>query len=357
MQPKFSADEKVLCYHGPLLYEAKILKHKKEGGSYNYFVHYQGWNRNWDEWVAETRIMKQVAENFEKQKKLLATHVAQTKAKKQKQKAEKAGKKSKGGSDSGSNSRASTPVSDRPALRPGKRNLADDEVSISSKDEEISNSSTTTPAPQTKEGTSTRKKGKKDEAVEESNVTDTNSLSILSDDYTDTKYSIDIPEELKYVLVNDWDLVVHQKQLFKLPAKVTVSNIIDQYLDHLKRQDIVASKRGVAEEVIRGIGEYFNVSLGSQLLYNIEKLQYKEDCENVGAVQPADIYGSAHLLRLMVKIGTYLSFANYSEHSCKVIEEQIDDFLTYLDMNRSMFFTSKNYTAATNDYLSKSGHK
>ena len=41
MQPKFSADEKVLCYHGPLLYEAKILKHKKEGGSYNYFVHYQ----------------------------------------------------------------------------------------------------------------------------------------------------------------------------------------------------------------------------------------------------------------------------------------------------------------------------
>ena len=41
MQPKFSADEKVLCYHGPLLYEAKILKNKKEGGSYNYFVHYQ----------------------------------------------------------------------------------------------------------------------------------------------------------------------------------------------------------------------------------------------------------------------------------------------------------------------------
>ena len=41
MQPKFSADEKVLCYHGPLLYEAKILKHKKEGGTYSYFVHYQ----------------------------------------------------------------------------------------------------------------------------------------------------------------------------------------------------------------------------------------------------------------------------------------------------------------------------
>ena len=142
----------------------------------------------------------------------------------------------------GSNSRASTPVSDRPALRPGKRNLADDEVSISSKDEEISNSSTTTPAPQTKEGTSTRKKGKKDEAVEESNVTDTNSLSILSDDYTDTKYSIDIPEELKYVLVNDWDLVVHQKQLFKLPAKVKFNLIFVFYYSVILNQHQIESK-------------------------------------------------------------------------------------------------------------------
>ena len=50
----------------------------------------------------------------------------------------------------------------------------------------------------------------------------------------------------------------------------------------------------------------------------VEKLQYKDDCESVGAVQPSDIYGSAHLLRLMVKIGGYLSFSNYSEPSCKV---------------------------------------
>ena len=107
--------------------------------------------------------MKQVAENFEKQKKLLATHVAQTKAKKQKQKAEKAGKKSKGGSDSGSNSRASTPVSDRPTLRPSKRSIADDEISISSKDDEQSNPATT-PVPST---TITRKKAKKEE-VEDS---------------------------------------------------------------------------------------------------------------------------------------------------------------------------------------------
>ena len=41
----------------------------------------------------------------------------------------------------------------------------------------------------------------------------------------------------------------------------------------------------------------------------------------------------------------------------QVIEDSLDDFLTYLDMNRSMFFTSKNYVPATNEYLTKAGYK
>lgn len=78
------------------------------------------------------------------------------------------------------------------------------------------------------------------------------------------------------MLVNDWDLVVHQKHLFKLPAKVTVNNIIEQYLNHLKRQEMATGKRSIAMEVIKGIGEYFNVSLAPQLLYNMERQQYRE---------------------------------------------------------------------------------
>ena len=148
MQPKFSADEKVLCYHGPLLYEAKILKWKKEAGSFSYFVHYQvkanhlilyfrldnwflqGWNKNWDEWVGESRIMKQVPESYEKQKKLLQNHAAANKA--QKKALKEAKKQKRGGSDSGANSRASTPVGDRISSgKMPKRSLADDERSNS----------------------------------------------------------------------------------------------------------------------------------------------------------------------------------------------------------------------------------
>ena len=130
--------------------------------------------------------MKQVAENFEKQKKLLATHMAQTKAKKKAQKAEK-GKKGRGGSDSGSNSRASTPVSDRQGgggvtgssvsgsggtrqqSQAGKRGTVEEEItsSVIEADTEIF-SNVTTPVV-TKEilGASTRKKAKKDDSPED----------------------------------------------------------------------------------------------------------------------------------------------------------------------------------------------
>ena len=34
------------------------------------------------------------------------------------------------------------------------------------------------------------------------------------------RYQIEVPDDLRHVLANDWDLVVHQKYLFKVPAKV-----------------------------------------------------------------------------------------------------------------------------------------
>ena len=74
---KFAENEKLLCYHGPLLYEAKCVKIKKEGANFLYFVHYQGWNKNWDEWVNETRILKNNAENIEKKVSLFRNAISQ----------------------------------------------------------------------------------------------------------------------------------------------------------------------------------------------------------------------------------------------------------------------------------------
>ncbi|XP_042502954.1 protein MRG1-like isoform X2 [Macadamia integrifolia] len=66
----FSESEKVLAFHGPRLYEAKILKVEFRKKEWRYYVHYLGWNKNWDEWVAVDRLMKFTEENVRKQQDL-----------------------------------------------------------------------------------------------------------------------------------------------------------------------------------------------------------------------------------------------------------------------------------------------
>src|SRR5579863_7108505 len=51
--PSFSVNERVLCYHGPLIYEAKVLKcevwdetnTKLDTVGPHHFVHYKGWKQ------------------------------------------------------------------------------------------------------------------------------------------------------------------------------------------------------------------------------------------------------------------------------------------------------------------------
>ncbi|KAI7884738.1 MRG-domain-containing protein [Mucor mucedo] len=71
----FEENEKVLCYHGPLIYEAKILESKwmdedPELTGPHYYVHYKGWKRSWDEWVPETRVLRWCEDNIKMQSRL-----------------------------------------------------------------------------------------------------------------------------------------------------------------------------------------------------------------------------------------------------------------------------------------------
>ncbi|KZL79208.1 keratinolytic protein [Colletotrichum incanum] len=78
----FSKDEKVLCFHGEMLYEAKILdiQPADSGEGFQYRIHYKGWKNTWDDWVSIDRIRKFTEEN----KELASTLHAQMKDLRQK---------------------------------------------------------------------------------------------------------------------------------------------------------------------------------------------------------------------------------------------------------------------------------
>lgn len=60
--PLFEVDETVLVQDRGKLYESKILKTKMCNKTWQYFVHYQGWNRKYDCWADEKLIKKKTTE-------------------------------------------------------------------------------------------------------------------------------------------------------------------------------------------------------------------------------------------------------------------------------------------------------
>ncbi|KAK9820555.1 hypothetical protein WJX72_011618 [[Myrmecia] bisecta] len=55
----FRVGERVLVPHTDKYYEAKTLKsQKREDGIWYYLLHYQGWNKKWDEWVEAPGLVK-----------------------------------------------------------------------------------------------------------------------------------------------------------------------------------------------------------------------------------------------------------------------------------------------------------
>ena len=160
---------------------------------------------------------------------------------------------------------------------------------------------------------------------------------------------LSIPDELKQWLVDDWELITRQKQLVPLPRKKAVCDILNEYVKHKQDENADGFKLGVTQEVANGIQEYFNVMLGTQLLYKFERPQYADLLTKHPDSVMSEIYGAEHLLRLFVKLGGALSFTSLDEKSVQFVMTHIHDCLDYLSKKTENLFTTE-YETATPEY-------
>ncbi|XP_071538568.1 mortality factor 4-like protein 1 isoform X2 [Panulirus ornatus] len=364
----FSSTEKVLCFHGPLIYEAKCLKVQVKDKQVKYFIHYAGWNKNWDEWVPESRVLKLNDANISRQKDLQKAHEASLvlaeagrvrqsvaeaasvmiknkKSKKEKKKITKEVGKDGGpgsgvcgtggtsgntsGGGGGDDSRSSTPSTDRSSSGPGKRSAA---------------STPTTPASAKGDDSENRKKRSRMD-----NTVDTEDQFMTS-----VEVRIKLPDELKPALVDDWDLINRQRKLPIIPARVTVDTILADYIRaKTNTKNNTPNKESAVQEVVAGLREYFNVMLGTQLLYKFERPQYAEILQENKDKQASDIYGFIHLIRLFVRLGQMLAYTQLDEKSVTLLNFHLQDFLRFTVKNMETYYSIQDYGVAPPEYHRK----
>jgi len=164
----FQVNEKVLCFSGPILKDAKCIEIKVSQATIKYKVHFVGSSKTFDEWVDEFRLRKINEENLNLKENLERQHIGEVKRKKL---VGKSGRSEK----SGSSKNVSNDVS-----KPNKI-LA----TVETKDEYMAK----------------------------------------------VTFKIELPKILNSILVDDWDLITRQRKLCKQPSNVTVVNILETYYE------------------------------------------------------------------------------------------------------------------------------
>lgn len=124
----------------------------------------------------------------------------------------------------------------------------------------------------------------------------------------------ELTDNLKALLVDDWERVTKNFSVVKLPAPKPVRQILqDWHDDEFPKR--VRIEQDVLKTVMNGTMEYFDIVLEKSLLYRYERAQYrhmKETYQSAEGTGPSDIYGAEHLLRCLSTFshvhGDFLNF-------------------------------------------------
>ncbi|UYV84121.1 MORF4L1 [Cordylochernes scorpioides] len=386
---KYQDQEKVLCLYRSLLYEAKCLKRRLEDDEPKYFVHYCGWNKNWDEWLTESQILKFNDNNLRILKEL-----------KDIQKRDNDESKSKASKNDDSESESSAqieevvseniPVSENLCVPTSSR--ASDRTSVHSSSTPVcsttcssathpfdanqaaipknvtndastfetlcaslclaapASSASTSPTVSTASSAPSRQRKRKVGAAQQpkkiTKYVPTEELPLL----TNKNIRINITKQMRKWLIDDYDTITRLKRLYTLPAKINVDKILKKFIKYKKKRDNIDKEAELRIIfIIKIIRVYFNRLLEKMLLYNFERSQY--EMYNQSQARPASqIYGGIYLLRLFACMNSMLTKKDKFfkvKNEMRLMVPQIEELLRFLATKPKTMYSLANYEVAS----------
>ncbi|GEQ68717.1 hypothetical protein JCM33374_g2385 [Metschnikowia sp. JCM 33374] len=340
---KFVPGSKVLAYHGPLVYEAKVVKYHQQGSEVveveedkseplhknkipafllevnAYFLHYKGWNPKWDEWVSSERIIEFNNDNLGLSREL--RHARKKTVERldsgKEAKAEAAEQKSKRGRRKDS-SEASTrkPESSR----------------HQQKSREPSSRETSSKEHASKEHTSKEHQKPLKEHPRSAGPTGPGRKRQKLDHRSGYEVMLPFSPRLKCVMVDDWELITKDRKLVDPGSTTSVAILLKQYLEWKRPQQSEELTRTTAEAV-SGLRVLFDQTFGLDLLYKFERLQYSELLRTRKNLEPSSVYGVEHLLRLLITLPGRVAQTAMDAVSVNIMMGQMRDLVAYIDEN------------------------
>lgn len=154
------------------------------------------------------------------------------------------------------------------------------------------------------------------------------------DDFSSADIKLILTDELKNVVVRDWENLTQKSFLLDLPKKPerTVNKIMSDFL--AKKKDPV-----VMNQICQGLLVYFDRALPTILLYTVERAQYQKLREEFPLKRMCEIYGGEHLLRLFVRMPQLLTNTDLDETEIKQLITKLVELVKFLSKNASEYFS------------------
>ncbi|EPE35256.1 Chromo [Glarea lozoyensis ATCC 20868] len=161
-----------------------------------------------------------------------------------------------------------------------------------------------------------------------------------------------MPDQIKAILVDDWENVTKNQQLVPLPCLYPVNAILNDYFDYEKpKRQPGSPQENILEEVMAGLRDYFERCLGRILLYRFERQQYTEVREawagsegDLAGKNACSTYGAEHLCRLLVTLPELIAQTNMDVQSVNRLREELTKMCNWIGRNVEKYFCKEAVT-------------